>query len=439
MKNIINLTMNNGADKAEAYFVKHYLDEIIFEDSLLKQVSSKKLHGLSLKAVKDDKVGSIATSDLTDLDSHAKKVVEFAGYGDKLTFDFVQPGANYPELDLTNEEYFAPSIEDLVSEGETVLKKILSYDKNIKVTLNIQRRKETKEIHNSYGLNLAADKYESILQGSALLVEGDNFINIGDVYLPQGGRINFTKFADDLIERMKISRKTVTMESGRYPVIFTPSAVNQMTLALQGFKGQLVAKGVSPLKEKMNTQIFHEMITLIDDGIMPDGFGSHKFDDEGTPMQKTVLVEDGILKNFIFSLESAAEMNKIPTGNGIKMNNNYSSKMEENFTNLIFKPGKVSLEEMIQEIKLGLLIDDISGLMMGNLYQGNIDSDMEMAYKIENGEVVGRVKNGALGTNIYKVWKDNLVAIENKLTPVVFASPVYAPHILCKDIYVTIA
>lgn len=439
MKRLVEMTLANGAEKAEVYFQKQKIEEISFENSHLKQISNKKLHGVYLQAVRDGKLGSLASSDLSELADHAKQVVQLANYGDKITYDFNDSSAVYPELNLINSQIFTLTTEDIVAQGEEMLAQIHQYDKNIKVNINIYRVEEVKEICNSNNLDISAEKNVYYVNSEAFLVDGDNFIRIESSQIAEDGVIDFTKITNELVDKMSIARKTVSIESGNYPVILTPAAVSQIVFALDAFKGENLAKNISPLKDKLNTPLFHEALTLTDDGTYPGGLFAHRFDDEGTPMQKKVLVQEGILKNFIYNLESAAELQVDPTGNGLKGSNMYSSKVSESFTNLIFTPGKTSLEEMIKDIKTGVIIEDIFGLIMGNLIQGNIDSDLEKAYKVEKGRIVGRVKDGAIGTNVYKIFKDNLVAVENKLFQTNYQSAVFAPHIFCKDIYLTFA
>lgn len=439
MKNLIRMTLANGAEKAEAYYQNQNIEEIIFENSQLKQISRKKLHGVYLRALRDGKIGSLATSDLSKMDDHAKKVVEIASFGDKLNYDFNKVGMIYPKLNLVNPQAFSLATDEIVTSGEETIAQIDQYDKNIKVNLNVYRVQESKEIYNSHNLELTTNKDDYYVHSDAFLVDGDNFIRVSAMRIAENGLIDFSSIASELIEKIRIARTTVTIESGKYPVILTPEAVAQVVFALEAFKGDTIAKNISPLKDKLHTQLFAEALTIVDDGTYEGGFSSNRFDDEGTPMQKTILVKDGILENFILNLESASELQVKPTGNGLKSSNLYSNQINESFSNLIFTPGKTSFEEMIKEIKVGVIIEDIFGLILGNLLQGNIDSDMDMAYKIQDGRIVGRVKNGAIGTNVYKLFKDNFCAVGNKLIQTNYQSAVFAPHIFCKDIYLTFA
>ena len=437
MKNLLDKVVAKGADKGEIFYQQKTIEQIDFKGNKLNQVSSKKLRGINFKVVKDGKVGSISSSDLSSPDKMVDKVLEIVEYGDEMKYDFNQPGLEYPEYKYTDDRNYQESVETLVEKGEEIVKRILNYEENFQTEISIERSREETAIYNTHGLDLETAKDEYYIQAYGLLVEGDNFTTVIEAESAEEGKIDFDGIADRLIEKLKLARKVVSLESGKYSVIFTPRAVAQMCSALEGLYGENVVEGVSPVKDKVDQQIFSDKITIKDNGKMKDGLQSKTFDDEGTPMQETVLVENGILKEFIHSLESADKAETRATGN-VKRGS-YSNAGRLGFTNLIIEAGETSFDEMIKDIDEGMVIDNISGLIMGNTIQGNIDSDIDMGYKIENGKMVGRVKNGAIGTNIYKLLTDNLVAVEDQIRPMLSRGFVaYVPHILCQDVNVTI-
>lgn len=439
MKELRDLLLHKGAEKVQIFAQQRTCEQISFKNNTINQLVTKQLTGMRIEIVKDGKVTSLATSDLSQPERLADQLMEMVQYGDAVKYDYVAPGAEYPVVNLVQPKIYEPTIEDLIAAGEKVIQTVQDYDSAIEVAVEIERSRETKRLINSYGLNLTSvkDIYYAVNYG--VLVEGDNFSTVYSVDQAKYGVVDYKKIAREVVEQMKLARNPVAMESGRYPVIFTPKAVGQICLAFEGLFGEYVAKGLSPLKNKIDTQILHESITLIDNGTLNNGPYTDQFDDEGTPTQRTLLVENGVLKQFLHNLESAEELNATPTGNAFKGRGEYKRQPYLNFTNLLFTPGDTSYEEMISGIELGIVIDDIMGLMMGNLTQGMINSDIDMAYKVVNGKIVGRVKNGAIGTNVYKLFKDHLVALEDQVTPIAvdgFTS--FAPHVLCKDVNITI-
>lgn len=440
MKELRELLLQKGAEKVQIFSQQRTFEQISFENNSLNQFATKQLRGVRIEIVKDGKVTSLATSDLSQPERLVDQLMEMVQYGDPVKFDYVAPGADYPVLDLVQPKIYEQTIDDLIAAGEKMIQIVHDYDPTIVVTILIERSRETKQIVNSYGLDLTSVKDTLFALDYGVLVEGDNFSGVYDIDIAKGGVIDYEEMSKKVVEQMKLARNPVDMDSGKYPVIFTPKAVSQICLALEGLFGENVAKGLSPLKNKVDTQILHESITLVDDGRLQDGHLSNCFDDEGTPTQRTALVENGVLKQFLHNLESAIELDTTPTGNAFKGEGNYKEQPKIQFSNLLFTPGETSYEEMLSGIELGIVIDDIMGLMMGNLIQGMVKSDIDMAYKVEKGKIVGRVKNGAIGTNIYKLFKDHLVAIEDQVTLslVTGGCSIFAPHILCNNVNITI-
>ncbi len=440
MNHFLELALRQGAEKAQTYLKETSIEEIIFQNNQLKNIITKELKGLNLQVVKNNQIGSLATSDLSRPDFIVNRVMEIVNYGDEVTYDFVGPGAFYLETELVDNKIYQANTEELVEIGEEIIKEVQKYDRNIQLQIQIHRSRAKMEICNTLGLNLASikDNYWTLCRG--ILVDGDNFIDTSVQRFQQDGIIDYNKIAEKIIEKIKLARTIVQFKSDKYPVIFTPRAVSHIARAMTAFYGHNVVREISPLKNLLNRKIFDDKMTIIDDGTLKGGFKTDKFDDEGTPMQRTILVENGVLKNFVHNLHSAAQAGIFSTGNGFKYQGDYSRSAEVNFSNLIFAPGELSLDEMISDLKTGILIDSIQGLAMGNLLQGNLDTDIDMAYAIKDGKIVGRMKNGAIGTNLYKIFKENLVELGDELVHNNIGHfAVYAPYILCKDIYVTMS
>ncbi|MBW2266304.1 MAG: TldD/PmbA family protein, partial [Deltaproteobacteria bacterium] len=117
----------------------------------------------------------------------------------------------------------------------------------------------------------------------------------------------------------------------------------------------------------------------------------------------TQLVEDGILKSFLYDLNTAGRAGAKTTGNGVGCNP----------TNLFIKGGDTPYEDMIKSTKEGLIVYDVLGLGQGNPISGEFSVNVQLGYKIENGMVVGRVKDVMLAGNTYEALRD-IVAIGDK-------------------------
>ena len=179
---------------------------------------------------------------------------------------------------------------------------------------------------------------------------------------------------------------------------------------MEGLDGKNVFTGVSPLIGKLGETLFDPKITLVDDGTLDGKFGSAPYDDEGIPHRRNPLVEKGVVKSFYYDLKTAVQSGVEPTGNGRRglFNPPFPS-----ISNLLIEPGQTSLAEIIAGVDEGLLVEDVLGLGQGNTLSGAFSNPLALAFKIEKGELVGRVKNASIAGNVYELLK-NVAAVSRE-------------------------
>ena len=144
----------------------------------------------------------------------------------------------------------------------------------------------------------------------------------------------------------------------------------------------------------------------------------------GVPSQRTPLIEGGRVANFFYDLQTAALAGTKSTGNG----NRNGGLPTPSPTTLVIAPGKTSFDEMVSDIKEGLVIEQLMGAEQGNILGGDFSGNVLLGFKIENGKIVGRVKDTMVSGNVYQVLKE-VTAIGSK--PEWVGGFVYTPHIYC--------
>jgi PmbA protein len=142
---------------------------------------------------------------------------------------------------------------------------------------------------------------------------------------------------------------------------------------------------------------------VVDDPTLDGRFSSAAYDDEGMPHRRNVLVDRGVLKGYLYDLKTAAQSSVESTGNGSR---SLFSPPVPSPTNLILKAGETPVAEMIRDIHEGLLVDTALGLGQGNVISGAFSNTLGLAYKIERGEIVGRVKDVSISGNVYDLLQD---------------------------------
>ncbi|NCX93811.1 MAG: metalloprotease TldD, partial [Gammaproteobacteria bacterium] len=160
-----------------------------------------------------------------------------------------------------------------------------------------------------------------------------------------------------------------------------------------GLEGDFNRKGVSSFSGRVGTPVASKVCTIVDDGTLPHRRGSLTIDDEGTPTQKTVLIENGILKGYMQDKLNARLMKVAPTGNGRRQS--YAHLPMPRMTNTYMLPGEYAQEEIIASIKKGLYAVNFSGGQV-DITSGKFVFVCNEAYWIENGKVMYPVKDATL-------------------------------------------
>lgn len=199
--------------------------------------------------------------------------------------------------------------------------------------------------------------------------------------------------------------------SGKHTVILDPSMAGMVAHESfgHGLEADQVLRDRSYLKKHLNTKVASDICSIYDTPSYEDSYGSYFFDDEGIKAGKNLLVENGILKNFIYDRRSASIFNAQPQGNGRR--ESYAHPVNPRMSNTYFGAGDYSLDEMISEIKYGVMLVHGSFGMEDPL-GGGMQCSSRKAYLIKNGEKAQILKGTALSGAVLDLLK-NIDAVSN--------------------------
>jgi TldD protein len=182
-----------------------------------------------------------------------------------------------------------------------------------------------------------------------------------------------------------------------------------------GLEGDFNRKKTSAFAGLMGKQVASKGVTVIDDGTLPDRRGSLTIDDEGTPSQRTVLIEDGILTGYLQDRQNARLMGMKPTGNGRRQS--FAHHPMPRMTNTIMLGGKHSPDEILQSVKKGLYAVNFGGGQV-DITSGKFVFSASEAYLIEDGKVGQAVKGATLiGNGPDVLTKVSMIGNDMKLDP----------------------
>jgi len=231
-----------------------------------------------------------------------------------------------------------------------------------------------------------------------------------------------------------------TPKTGRLPVILTPDAAYLFLLPLAaGLSGDAIEKGTSPLIGRIGERILSERLTVIDDPLRDRDPGARPFDDEGVPCQRRVLVEEGILRDYVIDLRTGAALGRRSTGNGLKrelFGGGTETRPNPWPVNLTVEPGETPYRDMISSLDEGLLITGGMGFHSGNYPQGDF-AVQAIGFHIKNGKVIGRLDRTMISANIYKDFKNvRSVSRERRMTYTGMLPAGLIPYILIDSLRV---
>ncbi len=187
-------------------------------------------------------------------------------------------------------------------------------------------------------------------------------------------------------------------EAGTYPVVVANGWGGVMVHECFGhsMEGDTIRKQTSIRATQEGEQVAARGVTIVDSGRVPFSRGSFRIDDEGTPSQRTVLVEDGVLVGYLWDLLNARLTGRTPTGNGRR--SSYRDYPLCRMTNTYIEPGAASAESLIASVKRGLYCKNLGGGSV-NPADGNFSFQVTEAYQIEDGTLTHPVRNATLTGN----------------------------------------
>jgi TldD protein len=207
------------------------------------------------------------------------------------------------------------------------------------------------------------------------------------------------------LERALLMIEAPECPAGEMPVILSGEAGGTMIHEAcgHGLEADIIQKDFSVYRNSIGKKVASENVTLIDDGTIPTFYGTLKVDDEGTVSQRTVLIEKGILKNYLTDRITSRQGNLPLSGNGRR--SSYRSVPIPRMTNTYVAPGNSSQTEMISNTEKGLLVKKMGGGEV-NPTSGDFVFQVTEGYLIENGQIRYPVRGALLTGNGPKVLED---------------------------------
>ncbi|MBN1878726.1 TldD/PmbA family protein [bacterium] len=400
----------NEVDQAEIFSLESGNISIGFRNGVLREMEESQDAGFCLRVINNGRIAQTTTSNMDRALETVDQALELLPFGEQVTYSFpapLQTGtlAISPKPDK--------NLDHMVSQSQSIIDRMRAYDSSLVASAGADVTTIRVNVMNSNGVNSCYERTTQTVSAVAILAEEGNILTTYRFYMGQQGFTDPERLAEEVIELVRMGRTNVPFSGASIPILFTPHAMADIFAAFgAGINGAAVAKGMSPLTGKIGEQILNKQISIVDDGLFPHATGSQIIDDEGIPCRKNFLVENGILKNYLLDLNSAAKLGMEPSGNGFRYtalikSRSYAAVPGPAFTNLFLPPGTRSRRDILSSSNRMLLVDQLTGVLLGNLINGDWSGNIEYGILFENGQPVGRIKNAMTGGNFYTMFMKN--------------------------------
>ena len=396
----------NQVDEAEIYLENEEKTDVNVQNQKVDFAKETSSIGLGIRVIKDHKMGFAYTTDLSKI----ANAVENAVYNAKCNEDdknfYFAPKMNYPTVKGTYDK----RIRDLEIEETVEFAKIL-----------IQTALDEKCQPTSGGASAGCLKTVVANSEGVYFKEASTYFSgFISVNVPDGEGVSTayesdaSRFLDIEPEKLSIKASKLAKDSVGGKSVKTAdlnvlldynAAASLISTMANAFNADNVQRGRSIYGDKMDEQVLSPSLNIYDDGTLKKGLNSSGSDGEGFPSQKTNLIENGVLKNFIYDLYTSRKSKVTSTGNG--MRSSYADTPAVGFSNLVMEFKEI---KEISEIENGVIVNDLMGAHTANSISGDFSVEAMNAFKIENGEISYPIKKAMLSGNIFQAFTDAYAA-----------------------------
>lgn len=392
-----------GIDFADLYFQYSRRESWSLEDGIVKDASHAIDQGVGVRAISGEKTGFSYTEDLREatLTESAQAARAIVRDGRRLAphaLGAPRVGTLYPALDpvdsLDNADKVAllQSIDRLIRAADPAVRQ---------VSLSMIAALDTVLIARSDGV-LAADVRPMVRFNAQVVVERNGRRESG--YTGGGGRYDYRElleggkpehWAREALRQALVNLDAIPAPAGVMPVVLGNgwNGVLLHEAVGHGLEGDFNRKGTSTYAGRMGQQVASKGVTIVDNGAMAKRRGSLNVDDEGTPTQETVLIEDGKLVGYMQDTLNARLMGMQPTGNGRR--ESFAHMTLPRMTNTYMLAGQDDPQDMIKSVKRGLYAVNFGGGQV-DITNGKYVFSSTEAYLIEDGKITAPVKGATL-------------------------------------------
>lgn len=429
----------SGISDIELFYMGSSSDEISVYNHAVENFQNSSQGGIGVRGLYNGVMGYYYSEIIEERDIPViiDAIKQNAGIIDSGDEEFIFEGSDsYAKVDVYNEALNSYTVQDKISAALEMEDIALKYDSRIKSVSNaiVAGGEGETYLANSKGLELSEKNNYLMAYIELIARENDSTKEKGELWIG-----NNTDAFNPRIIAERAAKKAIdalggcSVKPGIKNVIFENEVFADILDCFVGcFFAENVQKGFSLLKDKVNTKIASDKVSIADEPLLKGGLATTAFDSEGVASYNKFVIEGGVLKTYLYNLKSAYKDGVKSTGNGFK--SSFKGTVATAATNFYLKPGSTKYEDMVKKLDNGLIITEVAGLHSG---ANSITGDFSLAaggFLVENGKIVRPVEQITIASNFFEML-NNIEEIGSDLY--FSSSAVGSPSVIVKNINVS--
>ncbi len=430
-----DLAKEKGLEASDLSFSHNKETQVSLFHNEVDSLSQSDTYSLLARGIYKGKMGAVSTEkfDKNTPQFLVDSIIENAKNVETNNPTIIYKGSKkYSRKNVFNKDVLSVDLKDKINVLKEIEKKLRAYDKRINEVATVGYVENFSEsfINNSYGLKLKDKSAMYEYYAEITVKEGEEIKSGFKVFASiNPTEFDIDKFVKDVAEDGLRKLGSVQCKSKKYPTIVESQPLSSLLKAyLSNMNAEEIQKKSSLFIDKLNQPIASKKLTITEDPLQKNIFFKYH-DDEGVATSKKVIVDKGVLKTYLYTLETAANDNVEPTGNG-----SVGAKTVAELNCIYVKPGRKSFDEIASKIKEGVYITSVEGLHAGmNAKSGNFSLQAQ-GFMIRDGKIAEPLSLITIAGNLAEMFNSiKEVSNETKMQ----LNGVFTPDIFFKSLAIS--
>ncbi|HSV72242.1 MAG TPA: TldD/PmbA family protein [Chthonomonadales bacterium] len=398
-----------GASGARIHFSHSVRSGCGFENGRLKETEQTDTAYYRIDVVSEGRRASVSGNDPADMSEMVGRALALVRLGAVAHFEAYPAPTPTISVPMACERTSSLTRESLIEACERMVAIVREEDPDLFLSASGSRSSTEALLVTSGGVHHATRATSWSIGCSAQKTTGTDmlFAGYGRRWRQLGDLFDPSFIASEVVKDLRHGARVVEPPTGRLPILLPPEAVSMLLMPVwAGIDGRNVAKGDSPLRERLMEQVLDPCLSLVDCPHTPFAPGAAEIDDSGIPTREQTVVDRGVLRTFLYDLDSAGLADAQPTGN---------SGCAPYYPKVL--PGDRPAAALLASIGDGLLVKEVIGVGQSNVMNGDLAGNVALGFRVRDGEIVGRVKDTMIAANVYEVLRSG-VSLSAEVEPV---------------------